>query len=155
MVATHAVAAKQEEGRYVTFQLEGERIAIALPLVRDVQRAQPITPVPRAPAVIAGLVNIRGRAMPALDIRAHFSLSPYADVDAVKLVVVEYDGERFALMVDALDEVATLAPDAIAAATQKDTRWYAAASGLATQDNAPIVVLDLAQFLSALLLSSQ
>lgn len=145
------LAVKTDNTQYVTFRLGGQRIALSLTAVRDVVRAQPITPIPHVSSAIAGLVNIRGRAVPALDLRACFTLPPYSDTHSIKLVVVEQDGERFALMVDSLDDVTTIAAQDISPLSANDAQWEVAATGIATHQGERIVLMDVAQFLSPFL----
>jgi purine-binding chemotaxis protein CheW len=105
------VAAKP--GRYLTFTLGRESYGLPVLGVREIIRLSPITPVPRMPAYIKGVINLRGKVIPILDLRAKFQLSGETYGERACIVVVNV-GEPPApvtlmgAMVDAVEEVLQL-----------------------------------------------
>jgi purine-binding chemotaxis protein CheW len=89
----------------IELRLEACRLAVPVGLVRDVVARPALTPVPGAPAAVAGLWSLRGRIVTALDLRRRLELAP-APRDGGFAVVVELDGQLYGLLVDAVGGVA-------------------------------------------------
>jgi purine-binding chemotaxis protein CheW len=101
-------------GKYLTFVLGGESYGIDILQVREIIRPTAITPVPRMPPHIQGVINLRGKIIPVLDLRAKFGLVPPASngrscIVVVQVTSVESAGALTGLLVDAVDEVIHLA----------------------------------------------
>lgn len=100
-------------GRYLTFTLGRESYGLPVLGVREIIRLCPITPVPRMPAYIKGVINLRGKVIPILDLRAKFQLAHEAYGERACIVVVNV-GEPPApvtlmgAIVDAVEEVVQL-----------------------------------------------
>ena len=95
-------------GQFVTLMLAGQLFGIPVLQVRDILREQRITRVPLASPEIAGSLNLRGRIVTAIDMRRRLRLPPPpADARAMS-VVIEWDGELYALLVDQVCEVLSL-----------------------------------------------
>jgi purine-binding chemotaxis protein CheW len=99
-------------GKYLTVQLADEAYGIAVLKVREIIRLQKITPVPQMPEHVRGVINLRGRVIPVIDLRLRFGLGATITERTCIVVVQVFLGEaRTALMglvVDAVEEVATL-----------------------------------------------
>src|SRR6185369_17737735 len=76
-------------GRYLTFKLGQESYGFPVLGVREIIRLSPITPVPRMPAYIKGVINLRGKVIPILDLRAKFQLTSESYGDRACIVVVQ------------------------------------------------------------------
>jgi purine-binding chemotaxis protein CheW len=79
----------------LVFELAGVRYALELPAVREVIRAVLISPLPEAPAVIEGIVDVRGELVPVYDLRARFGLPPRA-LHPDERLVIAWTGSRLA-----------------------------------------------------------
>ncbi len=90
---------------FVAIRLVGQVFGVPVELVQDVLTRQKATPVPLAPAWVAGLLNRRGRIATAIDLRARLGLDPARSDQPGMTVVVEHSGELYALLVDAVGEV--------------------------------------------------
>lgn len=135
-------------GNFVTVSLAGQDFCVPAAQVRDVLRAQPLTPVPRAPHAVAGLLNLRGRVVTAVDMRARIGLPPRAPREAAANVVVEHEGELYALIVDAAGEVCPLdegAAERVPATL--DPLWREVAAAIHLGDSRPLIILDIARAL--------
>jgi purine-binding chemotaxis protein CheW len=95
------------------FELGGQRFGLPVADVQELLRAVTIVPLPKAPAVVEGVINLRGRIVPVLDVRQRFRLPPRA-LDPGDHLIVARTGERLvALRVDRALDLVALAPDAV------------------------------------------
>lgn len=106
-------AAAAKPGRYLTFKLGGESYGLPVLGVREIIRLCPITPVPRMPDYIKGVINLRGKVIPILDLRAKFQLSTGSYGDRACIIVVQVGNPPATPMpmgaiVDAVEEVVQL-----------------------------------------------
>lgn len=96
-------------GKYLTFVLEGETFGITILKVREIIGAVTITSVPQAPDYVRGVINLRGKVIPMMDLRRRFGLSDRAPHLGTCTVVVEAkSGERtfeMGVIVDSVNEV--------------------------------------------------
>jgi purine-binding chemotaxis protein CheW len=91
-----------------TFRVGGEDYAIDIMRVREIIRPLPITPVPRAPAFVEGVVRLRGEVIPVVDVRKRFGLPASPPTRKTKFLVVHVAGRRLGLVVDEVCEVLRL-----------------------------------------------
>jgi purine-binding chemotaxis protein CheW len=91
--------------RLVTFALAGRRYGIDVSVVQEVLRGLPLTRIPLAPRALAGLVNLRGQVLTAVDLREQLGLPVREDGIEPMLVVTHVDGEPVALLVDSIGAV--------------------------------------------------
>lgn len=97
--------------RLVTFALDGRRYGVAVDAVQEVLRGQPRTRVPLAPATVAGLINLRGQVLTAIDLREQLGLPAYSGEEEPMLVVIRVAGEPVALLVDSIGSVVDVDAD--------------------------------------------
>lgn len=103
-----AIAGDRETG-WCTFTVAGGLYGVEVARMHEVLRPQPLTRVPLAPPAVAGLLNLRGQIVPAVDLRVLFGLEAGARHGA--LVVVRGDDGPVALLVDEIGDVRRVAPD--------------------------------------------
>src|SRR5512146_3105106 len=103
--AARAGAPADPLAQLCTFRIAGEDYAIDIMRVREIIHPLPITPVPRAPACVEGVVRLRGDVIPVLDVRKRFGLSAAAPTRKSRFLVVNVAGRRLALAVDEVREV--------------------------------------------------
>lgn len=99
-------------GKYLTLLLDREVYGIAVLKVREIIRHQQITPVPQTPDSIRGIINLRGRVIPVVDLRSKFGL-PAGISERTCIVVAQVQSSSgqsalLGLIVDAVEEVANL-----------------------------------------------
>lgn len=97
-------------GKYLTFTLQGESYGIDVLKVREIIRHITITAVPQMPAYIRGVINLRGKIIPVMDLRRRFDFPNVANTDQTCIVVVQVklpDGKATAMgmVVDGVEEV--------------------------------------------------
>ena len=91
--------------QYATFLLDGLYFGIEVLKVQEVLRQQPTTPVPLAPPMVRGLINLRGQIVTAVDLRTRFGLSARDGEEPPMNVVVRTADGVVSLLVDAIDDV--------------------------------------------------
>ncbi len=91
--------------RLVTFTLEGRSYGIDVTAVQEVLRGLPRTRIPLAPSALAGLINLRGQVLTAIDLREQLGLPPRPADQEPMLVVIRLAGEPVALLVDSIGSV--------------------------------------------------
>lgn len=99
-----------DPGKYLTFILEDERYSVPVLKVREIMRLSPITPVPRMPAYIKGVINLRGKIVPVINLRERFGLQQAVDLDRICVIVVQFDTadggtQLMGMIVDVVEEV--------------------------------------------------
>jgi len=97
-----------QKDKYLTFHLAGEDYGIEIRYVIEIIGIQKITDVPDMPAFIRGVINLRGKVIPVMDIRARFNLPDREYDDRTCIVVVNVDGTEVGLVVDEVSEVADI-----------------------------------------------
>jgi len=97
-----------QKDKYLTFHLAGEDYGIEIRYVIEIIGIQKITDVPDMPAFIRGVINLRGKVIPVMDIRARFNLPDRDYDDRTCIVVVNVDGTEVGLVVDEVSEVADI-----------------------------------------------
>ncbi|WP_066465431.1 chemotaxis protein CheW [Sanguibacter suarezii] len=97
--------------QYVTFRIGEALYGVEVMRISETLGHHPRTPVPLAPAGIAGLVNLRGQVVLTVDLRPRLGLAPLAPDAVSMMVVVEVDDDSISLLVDEVGEVLTLDDD--------------------------------------------
>lgn len=133
---------------HVTLKIGPQEFGIPVLNVHDVFEPQRITPVPAAPPEIAGVLNLRGHIVTAIDARTRLGL-PRREADAKKMAVsVERDGEMFGILIDAVGDVLQLTSDTHEPnPLNLDPRWAQVANGVHRLENRLLVVLDIERML--------
>lgn len=100
-------------GRYLTFTLGESTYGLELMDVRDIITLQPITSVPYVPPYVAGVINLRGKIIPIIDIRMRFDLPSIEYDERTCIIVVELENVEVGMIVDRVSEVITFAPESL------------------------------------------
>lgn len=99
-------------GKYLTVVLDNEAYGIAVLKVREIIRVQKITPVPQMPDFVKGVINLRGRVIPIVDLRVKFGLkAEFGERTCIVVVQVKLPTEvvvQMGLIVDSVEEVVNL-----------------------------------------------
>jgi purine-binding chemotaxis protein CheW len=152
--ATGSDAVLALTGKYLTVVLENEAYGIAILKVREIIRPQKITPVPQLPKFIKGVINLRGRVIPVVDLRAKFGLKDgFTDRTCIVVVQVKLSSELtvpMGLIVDRVEEVVDLTADEIEATTEFRARFDADyLLGMAKVKGEVKMLLDLDRVMAA------
>jgi purine-binding chemotaxis protein CheW len=105
-------------GKYLTFRLHGEEYGLEIMKVQEIIGMLPVSAVPRAPRYVRGIVNLRGRIIPTIDLRTKFGLPGAQDTPRTCIVVVQVAAPRgplsLGLIVDEVAEVLDVTADCAA-----------------------------------------
>lgn len=111
-------ALRAAAGKYLTFRLGKESYGLAVLKVREIIRMQSITVVPQMPEYVKGVINLRGKVIPVIDLRQKFELETHETTELTCIVVVQIrlsSGEErhMGLIVDAVEEVLNISKNEI------------------------------------------
>jgi len=137
-----------EAAQYITFRLGDELFAISVDQVREVLEIGRITQVPTAPEYMRGVVNVRGKAIPVVDLRLRFGLAQSADTLHTRIVVMELNLDGQATVVggvaDSVHEVIDLEAAQIEPPPQIAMRWRTEfIRGMGRRGDDFIIILDI------------
>jgi purine-binding chemotaxis protein CheW len=96
---------KTGEVQLVIFDLSGEEFGLDISQVREIIRMQDITPVPKAPQFIEGVINLRGQIIAVMDLAKRFGLDRTNRTEKTRIVVADVGGNTVGLIVDEVPEV--------------------------------------------------
>ncbi len=134
--------------QYMTFKLGNELFAIDVAQVREVLEVSTITRVPTAPDYMRGVVNVRGKSTPVVDLRLRFGLPLTADTVSTRIIVMELwlDGETTVLggLADSVHEVIELDPAHINPPPGIAMRWRTDfIQGMGRRGDDFLIILDV------------
>jgi purine-binding chemotaxis protein CheW len=152
---TSAAAADRRAGKYLTFVLGREEFAIRVLRVREIMGIQDITAVPQTPAYVKGVINLRGKVIPVVDLRLKFNLPEMEYTQRTCIIVVQVQAGGVSLqtgiVVDEVSEVLNLAASDIEDTPDFGDGAGSAASyllGMAKVKGKVKILLDIDQVLS-------
>ncbi|MFD0671716.1 chemotaxis protein CheW [Cohnella sp. GCM10027633] len=102
-----------EELKVIVFTLAHEEYGIEVDKVRTIERLMPITRVPKTPAFVKGVINLRGVVIPVIDLRGRFSLPESELGDNSRIIIVAANDLEVGFIVDSANDVIDLTSDAI------------------------------------------
>lgn len=134
----------------VTFRVGGEEFGLDVFQVHEILRWQEPTPVPKAPAFVEGVLDVRGALVPVIDLRKRFEVPQLAYDDDTRIVLVDFQGERLGLVVDAVTEVLR-APETAVSPPPAFFKGLSAEflRGIVRLEGRLVVLLDLEKVLSS------
>lgn len=133
---------------FVTIMLDGQMLGIPVLAVHDVLNHQQITSIPMAPDWVAGVLNLRGKIVTAINLRARMGLPPREEGKPSMSVVVEHLGEPYSLQIDTVGEVLSLEDQLFERSpVTLDPVWREVSKGIYRLDNQLMAVLDVDKLL--------
>ena len=140
---------KSTEKQMVLFELNAETYGLDIAAIREIIRMQEITQVPRAPAFVEGVINLRGKVVPVISLSAKLGLSRSKETKNNRIVVVDLSGSTVGVIVDAVSEVVRISDNVIEPASEivvaKSTDFL---RGIAKVSGKMVILLDLDRMLS-------
>jgi len=136
-------ALPQQEEQLVTFRLADETYGIPIVFIQEIIRFREITRIPRTTDYIRGVVNLRGKIVPVIDLRRRLGLPPAEETSAARIIVVQVEKNVVGLIVDAVTEVLRLPaaqiepPSDLVADIEADF-----VRGVGKQDQQLVILLD-------------
>lgn len=135
--------------QYVSFILSKEKYAINIMSVEEILRKVDITAVPNAPSFIEGIVNIRGKVIPVVDLKKKLSIGSSNDDINVRIIITNLKNKRVGFLVDAVDEVIridhSIIEQAPALSVNVDSDYIA---GVAKTEKGMTILLDINKIFS-------
>jgi len=137
-------AAGEAQAQFVSMSVAGQLFGIPVRQVRDILGPQKIARIPLAPSAIAGVLNLRGRIVTAIDLRRRLGLAP-ADGRGM-CVTVDHKTELYSLIIDKIGDVVSLsASDYESNPPTLDPHWHSVADGVYRLEDQLMIVLDVAR----------
>ena len=142
------------EGKYLTFTLADEEYGIGILKIREIIGMMPVTSVPQTPAFVKGVINLRGKVIPVVDLRLRFGMAEIDYTERTCIIVVEIEGQagtvQIGIVVDAVSEVLNIKAEEIedtpTFGTTLDTDYIL---GMAKMEGGVKILLDIDRVLSA------
>jgi purine-binding chemotaxis protein CheW len=147
-------SALRREGKYLTFTLAEEEYGIGIRKIKEIIGMMPVRSIPRTPPFVKGVINLRGKVIPVIDLRLRFGMSEmeYSDRTCIVVVEVEGDGGKVTtgVVVDSVSEVLNIKEENIEEAPNfgaaVDTRFIL---GIAKLEGGVKLLLDIDRILSS------
>jgi len=141
-------------GKYLTFILAEEEYGIGILKVKEIIGMMPITTIPRTPESLKGVINLRGKVIPIIDLRLKFNMEAIPYSDRTCIIVVEIDSNASTLLigivVDAVSEVLNIREEEIEETpkfgTSLNTEYIL---GMAKRDGGVKILLNIDKVLSS------
>jgi purine-binding chemotaxis protein CheW len=136
---------------YVTFRIGEQLFGLSVTEIHDVFRPARMTPVPLSSLEIAGVLNLRGRIVTAIDARSRLGLPARrkGDKDQSLAIGVEHGGESFGMIIDEIGDVVRLDDAEMEQnPVNLDTTWSGVSRGVYRLDNRLLVIMDIDQMLA-------
>ena len=147
-------AMADKEGKYLSFTLAGEEYGIGILKIKEIIGMMPITSVPQMPKYFKGVVNLRGKVIPVIDLRTRFGMDVIDYTDRTCIIVVEIQGKTatvlVGIVVDSVSEVLNIRAEQIEDppdfGASIDTGYIL---GMAKMDGGVKILLDIDRVLAA------
>jgi purine-binding chemotaxis protein CheW len=139
----------ESEKQFVVFNLLDEEFCIDIMSVVEIIRLQDITKLPDAPEFVEGIINLRGKIIPVIDLKKRFNLEKIGTDDNTRIIITNIDNKTTGFIVDNVTEVLRLSADAIAPLDNEvvgiDKDYI---SGIGKLEKRMLIILDLNKILS-------
>ena len=144
----------KREGKYLTFSLANEEYGIGILKIKEIIGMMPITTVPQTPSFVKGVINLRGKVIPVIDLRLRFDMEGIDYSERTCIIVVEIMGRTgtilIGIVVDSVSEVLNIKEEDIeetpAFGARLDTEFI---MGMAKLDGGVKILLDIDRVLNA------
>ena len=102
-----AVAATDNK-QFIVFKLGKEEYGVDIQKVTTIEQVKLITRIPKTPAFIKGVINLRGDIIPIMDLRCRFNMPAVEDTEDTRIIIIKIEDISLGFIVDAVDEVVTI-----------------------------------------------
>ena len=135
-------------GRYLTFTVGSEDYGIEITYVSEIIMVQAMTEVPELPPYLKGIINLRGKILPVMDVRVRFNKEPIEYTDRTCIIVVIVGATSVGLIIDAVREVMDIADDDITAPSTGSGFSNRYISGIGKTSTGVKLLIDLENLVS-------
>ena len=138
-------------------ELRGQVYGIDIQQVREIVRGQEVTPLPKAPRLIEGVIDLRGLLVPVVDLGRALGGEALGSSPEERIAVLEIDGLRFGLRVEAAVDVLSLPAEAVCATPElvSQAGYEAVRAIVRREEDTPVLVLSLENLLESVYRSGQ
>ena len=136
-----------QKDKYLTFRIASEDYGIAIANVTEIIGIQSITEIPEMADYIKGVINLRGKVIPVMDVRLRFKLPPREYDERTCIVVVEIDGTSVGLVVDTVNEVADIPEEQVEPAPKSKRKGGSYIQGIGKIGQEVKILLDINRIL--------
>jgi purine-binding chemotaxis protein CheW len=136
-----------QKDKYLTFRIASEDYGIAIANVTEIIGIQNITEIPEMADYIKGVINLRGKVIPVMDVRLRFKLPPREYDERTCIVVVEIDGTSVGLVVDTVNEVADIPEEQVEPAPKSKRKGGSYIQGIGKIGQEVKILLDINRIL--------
>lgn len=134
---------------YITVMIADQLFGLPILEVQDVFMPEAVTEVPLASQDVAGVLNLRGRIVTAIDMRRRLGLPELSDDSSCMAIGIESNGESYGLIIDKVGEVHRLSAETFEVnPANLDPRWLAISAGVHRLDGSLMVVIDVEKVLA-------
>lgn len=105
---TKNVSGEVTTKKYLSFMSNGSEYAVDIQYITDIIKRQPVTFLPKLPEYIKGIINLRGKIIPIIDMRLRFGFESIEYSDLACVIVMEYEGTSVGILVDSVAEVSDI-----------------------------------------------
>lgn len=132
-----------EDVQLVIFKLAKEDYGLPISKVQEINRMVPVTKLPNTPEFMEGIINLRGRVIPVLDLRKRFGFVSQETTDDTRIMVTDVSGQTVGLIVDAVNEVVKLAGNNIEPPPPSFVLDANFVQGIGKLENRLVILLDI------------
>ncbi len=144
------VTLKSAAGEYLTFVLGEEEYGIEILKVQEIRGYDAVTPIANTPNFIKGVVNLRGKIVPIVDLRIKFNLGKVVYDEFTVVIILNLSGRVVGIVVDGVSDVMALKDDQLrevpSLVTSIDTKYIV---GLATVEQQMLILVDIEQLMTS------
>ncbi len=134
-------------GRFLTFPIANETYGLEIRHVTQIVGMQSVTEVPEAPYYVKGIINLRGKIIPMLDVRLRFGKPEREYDDRTCVIVADCGGRTIGLIVDRVSEVLTIYEGNIEAPPVSSAGFI---SGIGKLDSGVVLIVDCARIFAGI-----
>lgn len=137
-------------GEYLTFVLGAEEYGLEILKVQEIRGYDAVTPIANTPEFIKGVVNLRGKIVPIVDLRIKFNLGKVNYDEFTVVIILNLSGRIVGIVVDGVSDVMALKEDQLrevpSLVTSIDTKYIV---GLATVEQQMLILVDIEKLMSS------
>jgi purine-binding chemotaxis protein CheW len=138
------ITSKAKPGQYLTFQLMNEQYGVAIETVREINQFGEITPVPRTPNYVKGVMNLRGKIIPVVNLRIKFGMDSQDTTRDTCIIVIDTAIGQVGMIVDSVKEVVDLQENQIEPSpVLGNEHAMSFVRGMGKVDNKVVILVDI------------
>jgi purine-binding chemotaxis protein CheW len=144
------ISTKAKPGQYLTFQLMSEQYGVAIETVREINQFGEITPVPRTPEYVKGVMNLRGKIIPVVNLRIKFGMEAQGTTRDTCIIVIDTEIGQVGMIVDSVKEVVDLQENQIEPSpVLGNGNAMSFVRGMGKVDNLVVILVDIVSAFSS------